>query len=403
MKLLDHKVIKLSQVLFYCGLLLFIGMIGFMAMDMYVPSMPFIAKDFAINTTLVRYTISIYLASYAVGILFYGPLSDSVGRKPVLLSATIIGTLGSVMCMFAPNIVLLNIGRLLQGIGYAGISVIAPVIARDIFDDKLFAQVASVISLAFGLGPIVSPVIGGYLDHLFGWRSVFEVMSVYSTLILLVVIFVIPETHCPEHRTRYHFKEILKTWQHILSNHVFKANAIGKSFVYTGFIVFYAVTPFMFQDHLGFTSVQFGWVTLSITGVIVLSKFLNTIALSKVRIETIILYSFAVIALSGIFLFILSVMGVYSVAGILIPFIFFGLGSGFLFPNATVVCYQPFKSVSSGSVSALLTGMQMIFAFIGSAIAAHLPVKTMLPLGVFLGLLCGFAFLQYLYFTRSSK
>jgi DHA1 family 2-module integral membrane pump EmrD-like MFS transporter len=394
---------KKSGLIVLCGLLLFIGLVGTMAIDMYVPSLPYISRDFSISSELAKYTITFYLISYGVGQLIYGPLSDSFGRKGVLLITAVIGFMGSLLCVTAPSISMLYVGRFLQGAGYSGVSVVGPVIARDVLNDKRFAQVASVLSLIFGLGPVCSPVLGGYIDYLFGWRMVFGVISIYTLLVMLLIIFVIPETHDKNNRSLFHVTVVLKTWRSIITNKIFITNMLCKSLAFTGFIVFYTVTPFMFQNHLGLNSVQYGWITLGLTGAILSAKLTNMLTLNYISIEKLNFFSTALLAFSGGLLLLFALLNAYSLAAILIPFTLFGIGSGFLFSNTTAAAFKPFKGVSSGSVSGLLSGLQLLSAFLGSAIAAHLGLKSLMPLGVFMAVLGVSVLAQYIFFNRKES
>lgn len=389
-----------AHLLFFCTLLIFIGMIGSLTIDMYVPSLPAIAKSFSASAVAVKYTMTIYLITYGIGQLFYGTIIDCFGRKRILLLAVVIGTLGSVFCIFASSVFELYLGRLLQGAGYAAIGVAAPAMARDILDERQFAQAASLFSLAFGLGPIFSPIIGSYIGYLFGWRSVFVFISGYSLLVFISILLFIPETLNYLNRHEFHITAILKNYWKIVTNSIFIANTGCKSIAYTGFIVFYAVTPFMLQDHLHLTIVEYGWVTLTLTSTILLAKFANTILLRYISINQLILFSSYTLVTGGGLLLIFGLLHYYSVMTLLLPFMIFGFGTGFLFANTTVAAYVPFKGLSSGTVSGLMNSFQLIFAFIASSFAVHLPLETLFPLGLFMTVISVGAVALYLYLNK---
>ncbi len=391
------------NIFWFCALLVFIGMTGSLTIDMYVPSMPSIAHAFSTSSTAIKDSITLYLVTYGLGQLFYGPIADCFGRKKIVLLAVIVGLLGSLCCFYSSSITLFYLGRVLQGAGYAAIAVSAPAMARDVLTDKQFAQAGSILSMVFGLGPVLSPLLGSYISHYFGWRMVFEVISLYSFLVFLAIVFLIPETQDKKDRHQFHIVPILKTYYEIFKHPVFLANAMSKSIAYTGFMVFYTVTPFMLQGHLHLTTVQYGWVTLALTLTILLAKMVNTFILNVVNIEKLIFYSTILLAFSGLLLLVVALTGAYSLYAILIPFMVFGIASGFLFSNTTVVSYQPFKGKAAGSVSGLLSGLQLISAFVGAFIAAHLGLSTLLPLGIFMTLITALVLWQYIYLTRQSE
>lgn len=381
----------------FCAALVLIGLTGSLTIDMYVPVMPDVAKSLGVSATAIKLSLSCYLVPYAIGQLFYGSLSDCFGRKKVLLPAIIIGVIGSASCATASTITHLYLGQILQGAGFSAIGAIAPAMARDVFDDLKFAQVGSILSLIFGLGPIFSPIFGSYIGHYFGWHMIFIIISVYSLLTIFIISFFITETHDKKHRHVFHIVPILKTYLRILTNTVFLKNTLSKSAAYTGFIVFYTVTPFMLQDHLKLTVIQYGWVTLTLTGSILLAKLVNTLLLKYIDINRIIFLSTLVLLFASSLLLAFSLLSFYSVTTIVVPFIIFGVGSGFLFSNATVAAFHSFKKVAAGSVSGLLNGLQLLSAFVGSAISAHLAITSLLPLAIFMCCMSFLTVAQYVY------
>ena len=389
--------------IYFCSLLVLIGMTGSFAIDMYVPSMPAIAHSFSVSEMAVKFSLTSYLLAYAFGQLCYGPLLDCFGRKYIMLIAIVIGFLGSLVCAEAHSILWLNIGRIIQGSGFAAIGVAAPAIGRDVLSDTQFAQTSSVLSMIFGLGPLLSPVIGSYIGHLFGWRMTFEVISIYATFVFTTIIILVPETHMKGRRQEFHISKILITYKKIMTNNIFLGNTLGKACAYTGFMVFYTVTPFMLQEHLHLTAIQYGWVTLSLTCTILFIKGVNTVLLRYMPVEKIIYYATILLFISGLFALLFAVFGAYSLRSILIPFILFAIAAGFLFPNTTVAAFRPFKGVSSGSVSGLISFIQLFSAFVGSAVAAHLSTQSLLPLGIFMFFIGIVVFVQYVVLVSPTK
>lgn len=386
----------------FCAALVLIGLIGSLTIDMYVPVMPDVARSLGVSATAIKLSLSYYLVPYAFGQLFYGSLSDCFGRKRILLPAIIIGVIGSASCATASTITHFYMGQVLQGAGFSAIGAIAPAMARDVFDDIKFAQVGSILSLVFGLGPIFSPIFGSYIGHFFGWHMIFIIISIYS-LFAIFIIFFVTETHDKKHRHVFHIVPILKTYFRILTDAIFLKNTLSKSAAYTGFIVFYTVTPFMLQDHLKLTVIQYGWVTLTLTSSILLAKLVNTLLLKYVDINRIIFLSTLVLLFASSLLLALSLFNFYSVTTIVVPFIIFGVGSGFLFSNATVAAFHSFKKVAAGSVSGLLNGLQLLSAFVGSAISAHLGITSLLPLAIFMCCMSLLTVTQYVYLEYKSQ
>lgn len=206
---------------FFCMLLILTGLIGSLSIDMYVPAMPAVAKYLLVSAKTIKLSLSLYLVPYALGQLFYGPLSDCFGRKRILLPAIALGMIGSACCAIAANSATFYAGRMLQGAGFSAIGATIPAMARDVFSDKKFAQISSILSLVFGLGPIFAPILGGYINHWFGWHKIFIMISYYALLVITLVFFFIPETHNKNNRHTFSITAIAQTYTHILKNTVF--------------------------------------------------------------------------------------------------------------------------------------------------------------------------------------
>lgn len=394
-----QRILEASSTLYiayFCMILVFVGMVGFMATDMYVPSLPNIARYFGAPASSVKLTVTLFYLTYAAGQLLYGPVVDSFGRKRVFALALALGLCGSVICAVAPQLWWLYLGRLLQGLGYAVISVSLMSMARDILTHQQFVQVGSIISTAFSIGPIIAPIIGAYIEHAYQWRMVFVVLSVYSVLVIVVVLLMLPETHALERRQKFHIKPIMSTYLMIIKNTYFVGNALAKAAATMGFVVFFTVSSFMLQDHMGVNVVTYGWITMALTCAVLLSKVCNSVMLRYVGADITILYSVVLLAAASALLLLFALLGYFSIATLLIPFVLYGLAAGVLFSNTTTTAFKPFHT-ASGSISALLGGIQFLAAFVGAAIASHLSDDSLLPLAILISSI-GFSLLIIYYF-----
>src|SRR6516165_1182520 len=145
--------------------------------DMYLPSLPDVERQLQSSTGQVQLTISAYLVGFAVGQVFYGPLADRHGRKPVLLGAITLYCAASLICALSTSIELLVAARALQGLGVAGGIVVARAMVGDLYSGDRAGRELSVISSVTGLVPVLAPLIGAGLQTGFGWRSVFFVLT----------------------------------------------------------------------------------------------------------------------------------------------------------------------------------------------------------------------------------
>src|SRR5262245_45455136 len=175
-------------------------MLGPFSIDTYLPSFPAIARDFAVTPLQVQQTLSAYLAPFAVMMLLHGTLSDSFGRRPVILMNLVLFTAATVACALARDFTQLVVFRVLQGLSAGAGIAVGRAIIRDSFEGFAAQRLMSLVTMIFGIAPAIAPVIGGWLQSAFGWHSVFVFLACYAAIMLVVCWRALPETHPPAAR-----------------------------------------------------------------------------------------------------------------------------------------------------------------------------------------------------------
>ena len=168
--------------------------IGPLSTDMYLPSLPDIARALTASTAQVQLTISAYLIGFAVGQIVYGPISDRRGRKPVLLAALGLFAAATLICALSTSIEMLIGARILQAIGGSGCIMLARAIVRDLYSGNRAGRELSVMGSVMALAPIIAPVVGGALQITFGWRSVFVALMIIGVCGVAAIWLLLPET-----------------------------------------------------------------------------------------------------------------------------------------------------------------------------------------------------------------
>ena len=368
---------------------------------MYVPSLPYITNYFHTNPTNVKLTISIYFLSFAIMPLIYGPLSDRYGRRGIVLLGMILFFGGSIVCAFSFSVNELTLGRFCQGAGTGAIVSLNRSIARDVFSGRRLSQIASYISMVFGIMPAIAPIAGSYFQGYFGWRSVFIFMVVYSIVAFLIIWLFLPETNKALNIHAIEFMQVVKIYGLLFSNRIFMSNTIAMSAAISGILAYYTITPFLFQNVLHVDAVQYGWLTVLIAAGLLVGKGLNILLMRKHSPGLVLVQGNVVMFISALLMLLLGLIGIRTIAATVAPMIIFVIGTGLVISNSFTGAIMPFKKIA-GSAGSLYSFLQTIAIFVITYIAAHLESHSQLPLATLLTALSGAALFDYAVMLRSN-
>jgi DHA1 family bicyclomycin/chloramphenicol resistance-like MFS transporter len=211
--------------------------IGPFAIDTYLPSFPSIGRDYAVDELYVQQTLSVYMASFAVMTLFHGALSDSFGRRLVILVNLLVFVLASIGCALAPTIDTMLACRALQGMSAGAGIVVGRAIIRDTYDGPMAQRLMSQVTMLFSLAPAVAPVIGGLLDLAFGWRSIFAFLAVLSLLLWAGCAWTLPETLARADRQPFRAAPLFANYVQVFGSARFAMLAFAVAFNFAGFFI----------------------------------------------------------------------------------------------------------------------------------------------------------------------
>ena len=359
--------------------------LGPFTMSLYTPSMPAIAAALSASDALVQASIAVFLIAVALGQLIYGPVSDRYGRRPILFVGYALFIIASILCALAQTIDQLLVARTVQGLGASAGAVMSRAIIRDLFDKADIARMLSFVSMALAVAPAIGPLLGGQLQAHLGWQSNFVVLALSGLILLLLVVFTLPETNAAvgdEDAKCKSARYFIRAYGEVLTTRQFIGYAAPVAGALAGIFSFHSVGPFVLIDQLGVAPTAYGWFTLmSVSGYFIGALITNRLA-GKVPGDQMIVAGLVVAGLAG---FGMVGIGGMAVTGVLTltpmwfmpPMIGWAFSAGLTMPNGATGALQPFTRIA-GTASALLGAMQIgagaaLSALIG-AVGGYLPL-----------------------------
>ncbi|KTD06106.1 multidrug resistance protein [Legionella gratiana] len=340
-----------------------------MTTDQYVPSLPAITKVFNTNEASIQLTLSLFMLGLSISHVFYGPLSDKIGRKPPLMFGVGLSILGSLCCFLAPTVLVLIIGRFIQGFGIGCCGSVGRSLVRDLFTDRVLSKIGSYVGIVSVFIMVASPVLGGYIQEHFGWRSNFLCLFVFGIIIWLFALCSLPETNKNLNPQATKLRVMRENYFILLRSKVFLGYALCACFACAGLLAYLAIAPFLFQDVLGLSPVEFAQLTIFIAGAICVSGIINSQMVMGKGVSHMVFIGIIFMIIGGLTMLCLAFLGMKNVLSIMIPVSFFSMGVGFTFINAFAGAFHPFPHMA-GTVGALYACMQDLSAALSTGIVA---------------------------------
>jgi len=231
-------------------LLVAVSAVSPLGINMYLPSMPGMARAFSVDFTTIQLTLSLYLAAMALGQLIIGPLSDRFGRRPVLLIGLTAFVVGSLICFLAQNVSLLIFGRVVQAMGGSAGITLSRAIVRDLFGRNQVASMIGYVTMGMAVAPMIAPTIGGVLDTYFGWRASFAFLIVFGGSALLFAVWQLYETN-HSRGSADSVRELLRRYGSLFRSRLFWGYTLATSLVSAVFFAFLAGAPYVTIELMG--------------------------------------------------------------------------------------------------------------------------------------------------------
>ena len=318
-------------------LLACLGMLGPFSIDTYLPAFTGIANAIGATPVEMQQTLSAYLFGFAVMNLFHGAMSDSFGRRPVVLIGLAVFTLASIGCALSQHIGTLVFFRALQGMSAGAGIVISRAVIRDMFPPADAQRVMSQVTIYFGVAPAVAPMVGGFLFTHADWHAIFWFLTGVGVVLFAANWKLLPETLHESHRQPFSARNLLRGYWSLGSNPRFLMLALASGIPFNGMFLYVLSAPVFLGDHLGLAPDQFYWFfVLSIAGIMG-GAFLSGRMAGKVKPSHQIRYGFVVMAIVSIVNLALNLAFVPQAVWALLPIAIYSFGWAIMVPVVTLM------------------------------------------------------------------
>lgn len=385
----------------FAALLTALTAFGPLATDMYLPSLPAMAADFATDVGTVQLTLSVFLAGFGIAQLMVGPLSDRFGRRPVLMVGVGLYFVATAACAFAPTIELLIGLRFVQAVGACTGVVVARAVVRDVYGRDRAAKVLAYMGTAMALAPVIAPVIGGYLVMWSGWRAIFAALALFGLILLLLVWRQLGETNEFKDATATRPSWLARNYVTLLGDRTYVGYVLVNTFVFCGMFAFISGSSFVLIKFMGLPPHLFGMCF----GIAVLGYMSGTVIAGKLTLKfgiDAMLSAGGVVAMAGgVGMFGLAMAGVDHAAAVIGPQFVYMIGMGIVMPNAIAGAIGPYPKMA-GTASALLGFVQMAAAALTGLAVGQLDNGTQIPMTTAIALSGTFTFIAYFIMIRPN-
>ena len=331
--------------------------LGPLTIDMYLPALPTIRQQLGTTSATVQLTLTGTLVGLALGQLVIGPLSDTMGRRRPLLAGTALHVVASLFVLVAPNVAVLGVLRVLQGVGTAATAVVALAIVRDLFEGRAAATMLSRLFLVMGVAPVLAPTIGGEILRFTSWRGVFAVLAVYGVVVLLLGSVGLRETLPAERRHSGGIADSLRTYGLLLRDRSYVGLIVVAGLTMAALFTYVSGSSFVYQQQFGLDEQQFGLLFGAGAVWLISATQLNPVLLRWWSPAQILVTSTVAGTTAGGVLLALAATGTGGLFGIAVPLWAVLFAAGLALPNAPALALGGYGE-SAGSAAALLGAVQ---------------------------------------------
>lgn len=337
------------------GLVVLLGALaafGPMSIDMYLPAMPAMGRALGATPGNIQLTLSAFFVGFAAGQLFYGPMSDRFGRRPVLIGGIALYVAGTLLCALATGVEALIAFRLLHAFGGGAGAVLSRAIVADRFQGDQAARVLSLTMLVTMGAPLVAPLIGGHLSVWFGWRMIFFVLTTFGLVCLVSAVIGLEESLPPGRRRSLNIGQMAGAYLTVIRHRRAAGYILCRTFVSAGMFAFLAGAPFVYIAQFGVKPENFAYLfSLNVLGVMC-GSYINSRLVVRFGTRTMLRTGLTIMGISSAVLVAVSWSGAGGLVGIAIPLFCYLAPINLVTANTTAASLRFFPELA-GTASAL--------------------------------------------------
>ncbi len=352
-------------------ILTMMSMMGLLASDIYIPGLDVLTRDLNASPQNIQLTIGVYLSGLAVFQLFYGPLSDRFGRKPVILIGFAIYIIGSIAAACVQTVDQLLVARLFQACGACAGLVVGRAIIADWFDATQAPKVYNIIYPLVAASPAIAPLIGGYLISYLGWRSTFIFVFLFGVILMILTLLFIQESKDPEQRSHIHPRVIFSNYGVILKESRFWQYVIAVFTLYGAWFTFLTQAVFLYSK-MGYSTTQIGYFYIPLAIAIYLGNLLCKAFSHRYGGESAFIFGLGLFFVGALLLTLMnSFIHVSHAWQLIIPMAVVAMSNGIILPLGMSFAIGLKPSIS-GSASGMVGFFQIGFSSLCASWFGHL-------------------------------
>lgn len=349
-----------------------LAMLGPFSVDTYLPAFPQIERGLHASALEVQQSLTAYMLSFSLMVLWHGPLSDAFGRRKVILLALAVFAFASIGCALSPNVQTLWFFRVLQGLSSGAGTVVGRAIIRDLYEGAPAARLMSLTTMIFSIAPAIAPMIGGAIVSVADWHTIFVVLFAYTLVLMFACYRYLPESLPLSQRQVFHPEQIGKSLSQVFRTPMFYCKAGVIAFNFAGFFLFVAAAPAFIVKHLHLGPHQFGWLFVpAVTGMFLGSLIANRLA-GKFPVPSQVKIGFGLMLLAAIANVVFHYFHAPSLPWSVLPLFFYTTGSSIVAPGVTLMVLDLFPQIRGTAASCQSFLLTMLASIVAGIISPFL-------------------------------